>query len=158
MLYNFSCLCFCRSSSPELVKPFAESERELHRRLRQAKARPTVQQTHNLFEEMADEPMWRTRQAAPAAPTPPVRKLDIADNFEIKGQFLGMIGELTFGGKVNNDLNEHVENFLDICDLFKHQGTSDDGVRLRGCLVRGIPWESLGIGIQFLNIPMFGWI
>ena len=42
-----------------------------------------------------------------------------------------MIRELTFDGKVNNGPNQHVENFLDICDLFKHQGTSDDAVRLR---------------------------
>ena len=110
------------------MKPFAERERGVHRRLRQAKARPTVQQPHNLFKEMADEPMWRTRQAAPAAPTPPVRKLDTADNFEIKGQFLSMIKELTFDEKVNNDPNQHVENFLDICDLFKHHGTSDDAI------------------------------
>ena len=41
-----------------------------------------------------------------------------------------MIRELTFDGKVNNDPNQHVENFLDICDLFKHQGTSDDAIRL----------------------------
>ena len=79
---------------------------------------------------MANEPMWRTRQAAPAAPTPLVRKLDTADNFEIKGQFLIMIRELTFDGKVNNDSNQHVDNFLDICDLFKHQGTFDDAIRL----------------------------
>ena len=42
-----------------------------------------------------------------------------------------MIRELTFDGKVYNDPNQRVENFLDICDLFKHQGTSDDAVRLR---------------------------
>ena len=113
------------------MKPFAEPEREFHRRLRDAKARPTVRQPHVLFEEMANEPMWRTRQAAPAVPTPPVRKPDTAENFEIKGQFLSMIRELTFDGKVNNAPNQHVENFLDICDLFNHQGTSDDAVRLR---------------------------
>jgi len=113
------------------VRLFAVPKREFHRRLRQAKARPTVQQPHNLFEEMPDEPMWRTKQAAPAASTPPVRTLDTADNFEIKSQFLSMIRELTFDGKVNNDPNQHVENFLDIYDLFKHQGTSDDAARLR---------------------------
>ena len=42
-----------------------------------------------------------------------------------------LIKELTFDGKVNNDPNQHVENFLDICDLFKHRGTSDDTIRLR---------------------------
>ena len=55
---------------------------------------------------MADGPMWRTRKSTPAVPTPPVRKLDTADNFEIKGQFLSMSRELTFDGKVNNVPNQ----------------------------------------------------
>ena len=42
-----------------------------------------------------------------------------------------MIRDLTFDGKVNNDPNKHVENFLDIYDLFKDQGTSYDAVRVR---------------------------
>ena len=63
---------------------------------------------------MANEPMWKTRQAAPIAPTLPVRKTHTADNFEVEGQFLSMIRELTFDGKVNNDPNQHVENFLDM--------------------------------------------
>ena len=41
-----------------------------------------------------------------------------------------MIQELSFDGKVNNDHNQHVENFLEICDLFKIQGATDDVVRL----------------------------
>ena len=128
MLYSFSCLCFYRNSSPLLVKPFAEPEREFHR-IRHAKGRPTVQQPHNLFEDMADEPMGRTRQAAPTAPTPLVRKPDTTDNFEVKGQILSMIRELTFDGRVNNNPNQYVKKFLNIYDLFKHQGTSDDAVR-----------------------------
>ena len=42
-----------------------------------------------------------------------------------------MSRELTFDGKVNNDPNQHVEDILDICDMFKHQGTSNDVIRLR---------------------------
>ena len=80
---------------------------------------------------MADQSMWTTRQAAPAAPVPPIRKPDTGDNLEIKGKFLSMIWELTFDGKVNNDPNQHVENVLDICDLFKNQGATNDAIRLR---------------------------
>jgi len=80
---------------------------------------------------MDDEPMWTTRRTAPAALMPPVRKPDTGDNFEVKGQFLSMIRELNFDGKVNNDRYQHVKNFLDICDLFKSEGTSDDAVKLR---------------------------
>ena len=80
---------------------------------------------------MADEPMWTTRKVAPAVAVPPEQKPDTGDHFEIKRQFLSMIRELTFDEKVNYDPNQHVKNFLDICDLFKNEGTSDDAVKLR---------------------------
>ena len=120
-------------SSPELVQPFSEPERELHKRLGEATSKPTVQQSYAVFEEMENNsPIWTTKQAAPVAPTPSVQKPDFTgENFEIKGQFLSMVQELTIDEKVNNDPNQHVENFLDKCDLFKNQGASDDVIRLR---------------------------
>ena len=78
-----------------------------------------------------DKPMWTTRQAIPATPTPVVRKPDIEGEFEINEPFLSMIRELNFDGKIIDDPIQHVESFLDVCDLFKIRGASSDAVKLR---------------------------
>ncbi|KAF7824539.1 uncharacterized protein G2W53_022683 [Senna tora] len=55
-----------------------------------------------------------------------------ANNFEIKPatiQLLQVNGQ--FGGSPIEDPNNHILNFLEICDTFKHNGVSDDAIRLR---------------------------
>ncbi|KAF7839815.1 uncharacterized protein G2W53_008297 [Senna tora] len=55
-----------------------------------------------------------------------------ANNFEIKPttiQLLQANGQ--FGGSLIEDPNNHILNFLEICDTFKHNGVSDDAIRLR---------------------------
>ena len=37
----------------------------------------------------------------------------------------------TFNGLPNEDPNMHLMNFLAICDSYKQNGVSDEGVRLR---------------------------
>ena len=36
-----------------------------------------------------------------------------------------------FWGLSQEDLNVHIANFLEICDTFKHNGVTDDAIRLR---------------------------
>ncbi|KAF7821995.1 uncharacterized protein G2W53_027450 [Senna tora] len=54
------------------------------------------------------------------------------NNFEIKLatiQLLQANGQ--FGGSPVEDPNNHILNFLEFCDTFKHNGVSDDAIRLR---------------------------
>ena len=59
---------------------------------------------------------------------PPIQ----ANNFEIKLVIIQMIqNSIQFGGLANDDPNLHIANFLEICDTFKHNGVTDDAIRLQ---------------------------
>ena len=55
-----------------------------------------------------------------------------ANNFELKPVMFQMFQTVgTFNGLPNEDPNMHLMNFLAICDSYKQNGVSDEGVRLR---------------------------
>ncbi|KAG9440073.1 hypothetical protein H6P81_020238 [Aristolochia fimbriata] len=55
-----------------------------------------------------------------------------ANNFEFKPQLLLMFQtHYLFSGLANEDPNDHLERFLDLCATFKCNGMSDDAARLR---------------------------
>ncbi|KAF7839991.1 uncharacterized protein G2W53_008473 [Senna tora] len=55
-----------------------------------------------------------------------------ANNFEIKPATIKLLqANGQFGGSPIEDPNNHILNFLEICDTFKHNGVSDDAIRLR---------------------------
>ncbi|XP_019052070.1 PREDICTED: uncharacterized protein LOC109114208 [Nelumbo nucifera] len=105
-----------------------EIERTLCIRLRAAR------QVRAETEEMA-EPRTMMDYAKPTltgAALSIVRPAISANNFEIKPAIIQMIqNTVQFCGMANEDPNSHIANFLEICDTFKHNGVSDDVVRLR---------------------------
>ncbi|KAL5550767.1 hypothetical protein UlMin_000943 [Ulmus minor] len=54
-----------------------------------------------------------------------------ANNFEIKPSFIKMVQANQFGGMSKDDPNAHISSFLEVCDLCKINGVSEDAVRLR---------------------------
>ncbi|KAF7810615.1 uncharacterized protein G2W53_037358 [Senna tora] len=55
-----------------------------------------------------------------------------ANNFEIKLATIQLLqANEQFGGSPIEDPNDHILNFLEICDTFKNNGVSDDAIRLR---------------------------
>ncbi|XP_019052129.1 PREDICTED: uncharacterized protein LOC109114250 [Nelumbo nucifera] len=86
------------------------------------------------IEEMA-EPRTMMDYAKPTlteAASSIVRPAIAANNFEIKPAIIQMIqNTVQFCGMAHEDPNSHIANFLEICDTFKHNGVSDDAVRLR---------------------------
>ncbi|EPS61316.1 hypothetical protein M569_13480, partial [Genlisea aurea] len=51
--------------------------------------------------------------------------------FEVKPQYIQMIKANTFGDYGTEDPEEHLRAFVEICDVFKDAGASDDAIRLR---------------------------
>ncbi|GJZ55668.1 hypothetical protein Tco_0610861, partial [Tanacetum coccineum] len=70
-----------------------------------------------------------TRTGASFAITRPALTVD---NFEIKGQFLHMIlNQCQFSGALGEDVNDHIDTFLGICELFKIKDVDGDAIKLR---------------------------
>ncbi|KAJ9544890.1 hypothetical protein OSB04_024597 [Centaurea solstitialis] len=112
-----------------LLEPFEEPEREFRKRNKK-KSKANKVRPRALIFEMGDEaPMWTARRAAPTVPTNRITKPDL--NKEIPGKLLHMIKDLTFDGKNDSNPIVHMENFVDICDLFKTEEGRDDAIRLR---------------------------
>ena len=59
------------------------------------------------------------------------KPLILANKFEIKLTIIQMIQANQFGGSQAKDHNIDIASFLEICDTFKHNGVTDDAIRLR---------------------------
>ncbi|XP_074298404.1 uncharacterized protein LOC141629277 [Silene latifolia] len=63
----------------------------------------------------------------PSIVKPPIQ----ANNFEVKGTLLQLVQGNQFGGGATENPNEHINDFLDSCEMYKANGVSDDAIRLR---------------------------
>ncbi|KAJ9558583.1 LOW QUALITY PROTEIN: hypothetical protein OSB04_013197 [Centaurea solstitialis] len=113
----------------ELLEAFEEPEREFRKRNKNKSRANKVRPRALNFEMGDDAPMWTTRRTAPTVPINPITKSNLAK--EIPGKLLHMIKDLTFDGKGDSNPIVHMENFMDVCDLFRTENDRDDEIRLR---------------------------
>ena len=62
-----------------------------------------------------------------------IRRLTMqANNFKLKPSYVQMIqNSVQFHGLPSENPNLHITNFLEICDMFRVNGVTDDAIRLR---------------------------
>ena len=58
---------------------------------------------------------------------PPIQ----ANNFELKSVTLQMLQNILFHGLPNENSNMHLTNFIEVCDMVKYNGVSEEALRLR---------------------------
>ncbi|XP_071688830.1 uncharacterized protein [Rutidosis leptorrhynchoides] len=76
--------------------------------------------------------MWNTRLVAPTLVPPAITKPPIgADNRKIEGNFFTMIKDMLFHGLIDENPFEHIQQFNDICDIYKNKDVCDDVFKLR---------------------------
>ncbi|GKE51317.1 hypothetical protein Tco_1486473, partial [Tanacetum coccineum] len=97
--------CMTRSSTKELFTPFKDPEQEFRSSRKHFKTLKTMEQY-----------MSKTRADYGSGVARP--KIEDKDNFELKGQFLKELRTNNFSGSDHEDVNEHIEKFLEIMDLF----------------------------------------
>ena len=74
----------------------------------------------------------RDYASLPSTTQPVIRRPAVqANNFELKSIPFQLLQGLQFTGLPHKDLNEHILNFLEVCDTVKYNRVSDDAIRLR---------------------------
>ena len=58
---------------------------------------------------------------------PPIQ----ANNFELKGVTLQMLNNIQFHGLSTKNLNAHLTSFIEVCDIVKYNGVTEEALRLR---------------------------
>ena len=54
-----------------------------------------------------------------------------ANNFEMKSVTLQMLKNILFHGLPNENMNMHLTNFIEVCDMVKYNGVTEEAIRLR---------------------------
>ncbi|GJZ64681.1 hypothetical protein Tco_0621102 [Tanacetum coccineum] len=126
--------CMTQSSTKELLSPFENPERVL-------RSRRKLLETPSLAESSLVKIFKSKSTLKKNKPT-----IDADIQFELKGQFLKELRDNTFSGPEHEDANEHIENVLEIVDLFHVPKITQDQLMLRAfpvSLIGAEPDESL---------------
>ncbi|GKB77899.1 hypothetical protein Tco_0944794 [Tanacetum coccineum] len=132
-----------RSSTKELFTPFKHPKREFQSSRRHFKTLSLDESRSPDFDIFSDQEeyskeevtktmeqyMSKTRADYGSGVVRP--KIEVKDNFELKGQFLKELRDNTFNGSDHEDANEHIEKVLEIVDLFYIPNITIDQVMLR---------------------------
>ena len=118
---------------------FVENPEKLVRRVRPRVIPPLISQSTSepasqapsLIELMAEKTLrgFSVPSAANVATGPNV---DVGDmNFELKSSLINMVRASPFCGKLNEDANAHLQNFLELCKTVTIRGVTADAISLR---------------------------
>ncbi|KAJ4724584.1 DNA-directed DNA polymerase [Melia azedarach] len=129
-----------RKAGSSVLLPFDIEIERTCRRNRKEKRAASTQQTSTMDPNIGNNDGVNDQRALRDYAIPTVngastsirRPAIQANNFEIKSAIIQMIQtSVQFNGLAHEDPNAHIANFLEICDTFKHNGVSDDAVKLR---------------------------
>ncbi|KAG9450694.1 hypothetical protein H6P81_010659 [Aristolochia fimbriata] len=138
VLYSRRFTTKSRVDTPQEIDP--EPERALRQRLKenQNQSTPKEQEDMENLEGTLEEQRLKRTIEDYVTQSPNTNKTSIitptvqANNFDFKPQLLVMLQtHYLFNGLTNEDPNDHLERFLDLCATFKYNGVSDDAARLR---------------------------
>ncbi|GKF33237.1 reverse transcriptase domain-containing protein, partial [Tanacetum coccineum] len=74
--------------------------------------------------------MWESAKTVAPTPNSAIIQLDVDDNFVINSTHLKMILENKFDGYLRADPNDHIYEFLAICNTFRYGETQSEAVKL----------------------------
>ncbi|GJY74020.1 hypothetical protein Tco_0478451 [Tanacetum coccineum] len=163
-----------RASNSQLVEPLPEPERTLNRRLRQRNRRVPFDQRNNPTQHprvvylpildinyfrhflvslknlnpMDDEPMWAADRVVALTPGSVITIPKTTTEFAIKGNHLTLIKGNQFDGKTKTNPHKHINEFLEICDMFKYKDTENEAI-WKKTVKFPLSWEDL-----FFTLPM----
>ncbi|GKA28319.1 hypothetical protein Tco_0714487 [Tanacetum coccineum] len=136
-----------RSSAKELITPFKDPEREFRSSRKHFKTLSLDESRSPDFDLFSDQEeyseeevveimaktmeQYMSKTRADYGSGVARRKIEVKDNFKLKGQFLKELCENTFSGSDHEDANEHIEKVLEIVDLFHIPNITIDQVMLR---------------------------
>ncbi|GKE41738.1 hypothetical protein Tco_1469022 [Tanacetum coccineum] len=151
-----------RSSTKELFTPFKEKEREFRssrKLLKTLSPDESRSPKFNLFSNLKEYSKEEVKKTMAQTMKQYMRKtradyrlgiyrpkIDDKDSLDLKGQFLKELRDNTFSGSDHEDENEHIENVLEIVDLFHIPNITQDQVMLRA-----FPMSLTGAAIRWLR-------